>query len=445
MIYLIKVSLCLIALYIPYKLIMERSSFFVLNRLFLITALLASFLIPALEIGIVQESYPVLGDVTWEYSPETLLPASETVVEIEKASSHISWPLLLAWCYILGACIQLVFLLIGIGKIALLATKGRRSHQLGFNVIKTQIKSPFSFLGWIFVPIEGAETLVLQHEKTHIRQLHWIDLWMVEAASVVLWFHPAIRYYRRAIKLQHEYLADSSVTSQCSIETYLQTLMAQVTIQSSATLTSPFSSNTLKKRILMMTHRKTPMAYMATYLLIAPMMLLLLITCSSSPTDETVAELLPTSYPEPSPQLPVIEKQKPSLSPIRVGEGSISSEFGMRMNPFTKKEKMHWGLDIRAKKGADILSPASGTVIKVETHAKHGIHVIIQHTDADYTTFYSHMSKAVVEQGDHITQRQKIGEVGSTGLSTAPHLHYEIKEKDQKVNPINFIQDWDGN
>lgn len=127
----------------------------------------------------------------------------------------------------------------------------------------------------------------------------------------------------------------------------------------------------------------------------------------------------------------------PTASPIAGVEMKdiLSSGFGMRMHPLLKKKMHHRGIDLKAKTGTPVLATAAGKVVFAGDHGKHGIAVRIRHEDG-YVTFYSHMSKFDVAQGDRVLLGQQVGAVGSTGAATAPHLHYEVLKDDTPVDPL---------
>jgi len=135
----------------------------------------------------------------------------------------------------------------------------------------------------------------------------------------------------------------------------------------------------------------------------------------------------------------------PMIKPIRSDKlrrniRSLSG-FGMRLHPIFKRRKMHTGIDFTSPKGTAIQATGAGKVYKVlRKKTGYGTHVIIDH-GYGYKTLYGHMDKVEVKVGQKVKRGQTIGTVGSTGTSTAPHLHYEVLVKGKKVNPIHYCMD----
>jgi murein DD-endopeptidase MepM/ murein hydrolase activator NlpD len=136
----------------------------------------------------------------------------------------------------------------------------------------------------------------------------------------------------------------------------------------------------------------------------------------------------------------------PSIKPVRADKLNrkvqLLSGFGYRIHPIYKIRKMHAGIDFSAKTGTPIQSTGDGKVVKVQNSGRrgYGIHVVIDH-GYGYETLYGHMSKADVKKGDVVKKGQVIGKVGSTGTSTAPHCHYEVRYRGKAVNPIDYVLD----
>ncbi len=112
--------------------------------------------------------------------------------------------------------------------------------------------------------------------------------------------------------------------------------------------------------------------------------------------------------------------------------------YGMRIHPIYKIWRMHKGMDFAVPSGSDIFATGDGVVKKVTRGGGYGIHVVIKHNYGGYETLYAHMIRAKAKKGDKVKRGDVIGYVGSTGTSTAPHVHYEVRKNGQALNPINF-------
>ena len=125
----------------------------------------------------------------------------------------------------------------------------------------------------------------------------------------------------------------------------------------------------------------------------------------------------------------------PTIWPV---DGFISSPFGVRSSSFSGRSEFHKGLDIRARVGTPITAPGRGVVSMAGGDGAYGLSVELQHSRA-ITTKYGHMQRIVVREGQQVKRGDVIGFVGSTGRSTGPHLHYEVKLNGVQVNPMRYI------
>ncbi len=123
-----------------------------------------------------------------------------------------------------------------------------------------------------------------------------------------------------------------------------------------------------------------------------------------------------------------------------VAKKTITSPYGIRKDPFTKVNKQHKGIDFAGKIGTELYAVAPGRVISAGERSGYGTTVEIDH-GLGFTTLYAHLSKVNVSRGDWIRPGTVIGLGGSSGRSTGPHLHYEIRYKGAPFNPINFVKD----
>lgn len=138
---------------------------------------------------------------------------------------------------------------------------------------------------------------------------------------------------------------------------------------------------------------------------------------------------------EPKPQIPT--DPKVWSSPLKSAE--ISSPFGEREHPINKNESLHTGVDLAASHGETVVAAFPGYVASKGYDSANGYYAVVEH-EGGFTTVYAHMSMLCITEGEYVSQRIKIGEVGSTGISTGPHLHFEIKKDGKSVNPEDYVK-----
>lgn len=119
--------------------------------------------------------------------------------------------------------------------------------------------------------------------------------------------------------------------------------------------------------------------------------------------------------------------------------GKINNEFGFRRNPFGGRTyEFHAGMDIDGERGDSVVAAANGTIIKAEWQGGYGNMIEIDHGNG-LVTRYGHLSKIEIAVGDVVERGQLIGLIGTTGRSTGPHLHYELRLNDKAINPRRFL------
>lgn len=127
----------------------------------------------------------------------------------------------------------------------------------------------------------------------------------------------------------------------------------------------------------------------------------------------------------------------PAIRPLK-NMHTITSGFGRRYHPVLKTLRVHTGVDITAPKGTPVYATADGTVSGENPGSGYGICVVINH-GYSYQTLYAHLSKRAVKPGQKVKRGQLIGYVGSTGMASGSHLHYEVIKNGQKVNPVYYF------
>lgn len=139
-------------------------------------------------------------------------------------------------------------------------------------------------------------------------------------------------------------------------------------------------------------------------------------------------------------QLSVLRAKARDLPLTRPIPGAtVTSGFGVRMDPFLNRPSEHTGTDFRAVAGHPIHATAAGTVVKAGLNGGYGKMVEVDHGNG-VTTRYAHMRRILVKVGQQVTTSTVLGQVGSTGRSTGPHLHYEVRVDGEPVNPTRFIK-----
>jgi len=129
----------------------------------------------------------------------------------------------------------------------------------------------------------------------------------------------------------------------------------------------------------------------------------------------------------------------PAIVPIEYGIYRLVSGFGMRIHPIYKTLRMHTGIDFTAPTGTPVFATGNGRVVEVERNRHgYGLKVVIDH-GFGYQSLYAHLSEFNVTVGQRVVRGEVIGFVGSTGISTAPHLHYEIIKNGIKIDPVNYF------
>ncbi|MCL2183617.1 MAG: M23 family metallopeptidase [Chitinispirillia bacterium] len=128
----------------------------------------------------------------------------------------------------------------------------------------------------------------------------------------------------------------------------------------------------------------------------------------------------------------------PVARPVSPWKSIVSKQFGMGLDPFTGHQKMHYGTDFAAQIGEPVVATANGIVTMVENDAVWGRRLVITH-GRGFRTVYAHLGTVKVAQGRLVKRGEEIGTVGVSGLTTGPHLHYELWLKDKQLNPEDYL------
>jgi len=246
---------------------------------------------------------------------------------------------------------------------------------------------------------------------------------------------------KKSLMEVHEYLADEGVIKRgIHPDFYIGRILHHVSQKPVAGLVSQFNS-TVKKRIVMIKNYNVKKKFKLGYLFILPVIALLFMAFSiqehSNGGNSTLGFI---SVPSLESVLPVSQDaNRPSIWPVEKEKCRFTSGYGYRIHPIYKEKKFHMGLDLAAEKGTPVKATADGIVEKAEYKPEgYGRFLVIMHND-EYTTLYAQLSEMNVKVGDKVKKGEVIGAVGSSGMSTAPHLHYEVRKDGEPVDPADYF------
>jgi N-acetylmuramoyl-L-alanine amidase len=288
--YLFKVSIMLTVFYLPYFFFFRNTSFFNLNRVYLLVTLFFSFIIPfivlPIESNVSDHGFRMLSLTSGNFNESEVVPASASGRDAD-FQMNFQW-------FILTIYLSVALLLVSrcgsaVNTILKLKRAGNRVVSDDVTIIQIKGIEPFCFLNMIFIDPAQTNGAILLHEKAHVKYYHWIDLLLIELAGIICWFNPVIWFYKSALKQQHEYLADKYVVSS-GIQTseYLESILAFISIKKPIGPINKFSSKSLKKRIVMMTKNKSSLTSKLFYLTAVPVICVVLFAFSKKESGTTI-------------------------------------------------------------------------------------------------------------------------------------------------------------
>lgn len=447
MLYLLKVSCFHAVLVLFYLLFLRRLTFYQFNRWFLIGGLLMSFLLPVIQVHnepvqrVNQEFVEMIG-------PGLIAEPIVTATPLETSTFQVNWYAMAILFYGLGVFLLFQRYLLNYLKIRKFKYGYELINRIGaVEVFRTPFAQPFSFFKAVFIPSKVEETremdLVMAHELQHVEFGHSYDRMLVDFMIVLLWFNPFIYLLRKCLIEVHEYQVDAAVAVTPQSKIAYQMSLVSLAGGGFSGPVSFFNFSTIKRRIQMMNRNKSNKMSLVSLALLIPTLfgLVVLFSFEMKAPEASMSDVieLPRKV-----VMTVQADEKPSIFPVSTKEGKVkvTSTFGMRNHPIDDKRQFHMGIDIAAKLGTPVIATADGEVVEVEFRPNgYGKYVVIKHDDT-YQTKYAQMSSQEVSVGDKVKKGQIIGKVGSSGKSTAPHLHYEIKKDGKPVDPIPYISDY---
>ena len=278
--YLVKSSISLLVFYLFFWILNRKSTHFMLNRLVLLFGLVSSLILPCIHINVDPEVIPAA-------IPVTSIDFSKLVNQAETSQPGWGMHEIILLIYTTGIAFTLARLVYQAIRIRQLYKKSAKETLQELTLVCTDHPiTPFAYFKKIFIHKTGddqyAVEQILAHEKSHIMQLHYVDLLLVELIAVVQWFNPVVWLYEAALKEVHEYLADETVLKQGYKKGEYQVLLINQAVGGPIfTISHHFNKSLIKKRILMMTKIKTPRLAQLKVLFLLPLTACLLMAFSN--------------------------------------------------------------------------------------------------------------------------------------------------------------------
>ena len=256
-IYSLKAGIILALFWGIYRLFLHRETFYRFNRFFLLAGLIASLLLPLYTIHYTVE-------VKAPDIPIHLISESGSIASFAESAETVTddfsimkyFILSLPFIYASVLCLILIVRFVGFSRLIRIIHRSKHKRYTNYTLIESsEFNGAFSFFSFIILPenlSEFEKSIIVRHEETHIAQNHWIDLLITNIISLMWWFNPIIHLYERAIKNNHEYLADKDVLSQCRQADYQRILVNQWIKTPFFPMTNSFSYSNRLKRISMM-------------------------------------------------------------------------------------------------------------------------------------------------------------------------------------------------
>ena len=282
---------------------------------------------------------------------------------------------------------------------------------------------------------------IIAHEMAHIKRLD--DVWILtqNIIQAIYFFHPAVWLTNHNIYIARECICDSMVLAHSTLSkrVYGQGLITSLKFSfwglEGAGVLAAFSSpqKIIKTRITNIKkgyRMKTPIILKIVFVVMA-IVILPMASQSKNAADRATDR--------------VIQAENPIsfVNPLQPGIYKLTASYGEQKHPITGEMRFHRAVDLAAKTGTPVYAAADGIIIKAvaeyESGKGMGKYIEIQHQNG-FTTRYTQLDQISANQGDNVAQGEEIGQVGSTGLSTGPHLHFEIWQDGAHVNPADYIK-----
>ncbi|MDI9860020.1 M56 family metallopeptidase [Flectobacillus roseus] len=437
--YLLKFSACLGLIYLFYKLCLENENFHLFKRYFLLVGLVLSTTIPLVSFEIpwyqehvmeivlpIKNANPIDGKIP---SIELIQPNEYPTVEMP------------IWFYIYGLIlgVLLIRFLRGLYLITRKAVMNEKLvHQNAHLVLIEEKIAPFSFWNYIFLnksiyQTKGIESDILLHELTHVKQKHTWDILFVELFLIVFWWNPILYLYKKAIQLNHEFLADREVLAQTQVPTYQQLLLQNAT-GNALYLTSSSTFSITKKRFLMMTHHTSVTARILRGVACLPLILVLIAGFS----DWSLGQKTEKKTQKPVPVAIDSNKVKYLVTTFYPNKPNSRHEIMKTYAELTQEER-----ETLKKPSYLPFERPTAEMLKIWTHPRCGIWIDGKHVP------YQTLAKYKPEDFSHyfVSRLFKNAQVGQRKYQIdlmTNHYYENVYKKEALANPHFFSKTGDG-
>jgi tRNA-binding EMAP/Myf-like protein len=344
--YLIKVSAIILLFFACYKLFLNRETFFESNRTFLLLGLIAAFTLPFVVIPKYILVEPNLAEHTMAFgniTSQSMVVGNSVENSVENS---IGFMTMLTYIYFAGVLLFLGRFLFQFSSLLLLIINSTKKRMASYiYVITKNALSPFSFFNWIvFNPEHFNESelkQIIDHEKVHAKQLHSIDIVLVEMICIVLWFNPLIWMYKKVLRQNLEFIADKNAQAATNCKKSYQHLLLKTSVPNyHMALTNNFYNSLIKKRIVMLHKNRSHNRNQLKFLLILPALAIFLtsfntkdIYVEKEPANTTVNTILNRNDFESSNEEINVE----NTQPIRSEKATTKAKL-QKTNPAIKQD-----------------------------------------------------------------------------------------------------------
>lgn len=315
MIYLSKASAILIIFYIVYKLWLQKETFFQQNRIFLLIGFFTALIIPFVTIPIYVEQTLLVGPAIISSNP----------LEVSLVAKSIDWIQIAFYVYLCGVAffsIKFIIALLSLRKLINSGIKDKIDNEYHVRLAKDTL--PFSFFKYIVynpAQFEANELKqIIKHEQVHARQYHSIDVQIAQVFSILFWFNPIIWLYKKEIRQNLEFIADSIAKSNPDNKNNYQELLLKLSFSNyPLTITNNFYTSLIKKRIIMLHKKESRRINQLKPMLILPILVLFIFAFNSV----TIAQSTSTPEVGISEQEQIIKGKITDVDGKPIQDGSI--------------------------------------------------------------------------------------------------------------------------